>query len=173
MWLTGPVAPWHVGSSQTRARTCVPCIGRQILNHCATREALPLPFNNPQRWKCSYPLLFSRKWRNFKYHRARAIGIQGRLTFNLCSHPGSRVAPLTLEGRDLEPALSTGGRWTGDCEEDVQPRGGTEGAERVAWGWGAGRVSRVWQDRDSGSDLSTQRICPHKGLQAYIPQRFL
>ena len=36
----GLVAPWHVGSSQTRARTRVPCIGRQILNHCATREAL-------------------------------------------------------------------------------------------------------------------------------------
>ena len=30
-------------SSQTRARTRVPCIGRQILNHCATREA-PLLF---------------------------------------------------------------------------------------------------------------------------------
>ena len=27
-------------SSQTRARTRVPCTGRQILNHCATREAL-------------------------------------------------------------------------------------------------------------------------------------
>ena len=40
MWLTGPVAPRHVGSSQTRARTRVPCIGRQILNHCTTREAL-------------------------------------------------------------------------------------------------------------------------------------
>ena len=26
-------------SSQTRAQTRVPCIGRQILNHCATREA--------------------------------------------------------------------------------------------------------------------------------------
>ena len=38
-WLMGLVAPWHVGSSQTRARTRVPCIGRQILNHCATREA--------------------------------------------------------------------------------------------------------------------------------------
>ena len=35
----GPVAPRHVGSSQTRARTCVPCIGRWVLNHCATREA--------------------------------------------------------------------------------------------------------------------------------------
>ena len=35
----GPVALRHVGSSQTRARTRVPCIGRQILNHCDTREA--------------------------------------------------------------------------------------------------------------------------------------
>ena len=39
LWPTGPVAPWHVGSSQTRARTRVPCISRQTLNHCATREA--------------------------------------------------------------------------------------------------------------------------------------
>ena len=29
-----------MGSSRTRARTRVPCIGRRILNHCATREAL-------------------------------------------------------------------------------------------------------------------------------------
>ena len=29
----------RVGSSQTRARTRVPCTGRQILNHCAAREA--------------------------------------------------------------------------------------------------------------------------------------
>ena len=40
LWPTGPVALRHVGSSQTRARTRVPCIGRQTLNHCATREAL-------------------------------------------------------------------------------------------------------------------------------------
>ena len=39
LWCTGLVAPWHVGFSRTRARTCVPCIGRWILNHCATREA--------------------------------------------------------------------------------------------------------------------------------------
>ena len=39
LWLTGLVAPRHVGSSRTRAQTRVPCIGRQILNHCATREA--------------------------------------------------------------------------------------------------------------------------------------
>ena len=34
-----------MGSSQTRARTRVPCTGRQILNHCATREALKSLFN--------------------------------------------------------------------------------------------------------------------------------
>ena len=45
LWLTGLVAPRHVGSSQTRARTRVPCIGRQILNHCATREGPYFPFN--------------------------------------------------------------------------------------------------------------------------------
>ena len=39
LWFTGLAAPWHVGSPQTRARTRVSCIGRQILNHCATREA--------------------------------------------------------------------------------------------------------------------------------------
>ena len=44
MWRTGLVAPRHVGSSQTRARTRVPCIGRRILNHCATREALTCVF---------------------------------------------------------------------------------------------------------------------------------
>ena len=39
LWPMGLVAPRHVGSSWTRARTRVPCIGRQIPNHCATREA--------------------------------------------------------------------------------------------------------------------------------------
>ena len=41
----------HVGSSQTKARTRVPCIGRQILNHCATRE-VPSPFFlRQQNWR--------------------------------------------------------------------------------------------------------------------------
>ena len=34
----GLVAPRHVGSSWTRDQTCVPCIGRLILLHCATRK---------------------------------------------------------------------------------------------------------------------------------------
>ena len=52
--LTGPVAPQHVGSSQTRAQTRVPCIGRQTLNHCPTREA-PRRFLRTTRFDdCSY-----------------------------------------------------------------------------------------------------------------------
>ncbi|KAJ8785351.1 hypothetical protein J1605_007298 [Eschrichtius robustus] len=43
----GLVAPRHVGSSWTRARTRVPCIGRRILNHCTTREALILSHSCP------------------------------------------------------------------------------------------------------------------------------
>ncbi|XP_073663049.1 phosphomevalonate kinase isoform X1 [Tursiops truncatus] len=30
-WLTGPAAPWHVGSSWTGARTRAPCVGRRTL----------------------------------------------------------------------------------------------------------------------------------------------
>ena len=39
-WYTGLVAPRHVGSSWIRDPTCVPFIGRQILNHRVTREVL-------------------------------------------------------------------------------------------------------------------------------------
>ena len=42
-WCTGLIALRHVGSSQTRGRTSVPCIARQILNHWTTREA-------PSQW---------------------------------------------------------------------------------------------------------------------------
>ena len=38
LWCTGLVALQHVGSSQTRDRTHVPCIGRQILNPWTIRE---------------------------------------------------------------------------------------------------------------------------------------
>ena len=47
-WHTGLVAPWHVGSSYTRAGIHVPCIGRRILNHWATRE---VPTYGPLWWR--------------------------------------------------------------------------------------------------------------------------
>ena len=40
LWHRGLAALWHVGSSQTRDQTHVPCIDRQILNHWTTREVL-------------------------------------------------------------------------------------------------------------------------------------
>ena len=39
LWRVGFVAPWPVGSSWIRDPTCIFCIGRQILDHRATREA--------------------------------------------------------------------------------------------------------------------------------------
>ena len=38
LWPTGFVAPWHVGSSQSRGRTRVPCTARWILSHWSTTE---------------------------------------------------------------------------------------------------------------------------------------
>ena len=46
LWHTGLDVPQHVESSQTSDRSCVPCIGRWILIHCATRELLPGLFLN-------------------------------------------------------------------------------------------------------------------------------
>ena len=37
-------APQHVGSSQTRERTCVSCAGRRVLNHWTTTEVLSMLF---------------------------------------------------------------------------------------------------------------------------------
>ena len=45
LWCMDLVALQHVESSWTRARICVPCIGRRILNHCATREVRHICFN--------------------------------------------------------------------------------------------------------------------------------
>ena len=46
LWHLGLVVRWRLGSSQTRDRTCVSCIGRQILYHWATREAQSLVLMN-------------------------------------------------------------------------------------------------------------------------------
>ena len=39
-WLMGLAAPQHLESSWNRDQTSVPCIRRQILIHCSTREVL-------------------------------------------------------------------------------------------------------------------------------------
>ena len=40
LWCGGLVDPWRVESSWTGDRTCVPCIGRQIIICCSTSEVL-------------------------------------------------------------------------------------------------------------------------------------
>ena len=44
LWHTGLVAQQHVGFSQARNQTNVPCIAKWILNHQGTREALQLTY---------------------------------------------------------------------------------------------------------------------------------
>ena len=53
LWRTGLVALWHVGSSRTRHRTPVPCIGRWILNHWVTREVPSFNFRS-QGWPSTH-----------------------------------------------------------------------------------------------------------------------
>ena len=71
LWPTGPVAPRHVGSSQTRARTRIPCISRQTLNHRTTREA---------------PLIF--KINLFIYFCLHWVFVAARRAFSSCSERG-------------------------------------------------------------------------------------
>ena len=41
LWLLGLVVPRHVESSRIKNGSHVPCIGKQILTHCTTREVPP------------------------------------------------------------------------------------------------------------------------------------
>ena len=51
-----------MGSSPTRGRTRVPCIGRWILNHYATRETLTCRFYNPPKGSNTVTYTESRLW---------------------------------------------------------------------------------------------------------------
>ena len=61
LWRTGLVAPRHVGSSRTRAATCVPCLGRRILNHCTTRKVPSTCFYK----QCTLRNLLNKKGRTY------------------------------------------------------------------------------------------------------------
>ena len=75
---TGLVAPWPVGSYsfQTRARTPVPCTGRQVLNHWTTRE---VPFTTSQK---SYLMKKSSQLRHFAVKNQGT----GKIGYNKTSH---------------------------------------------------------------------------------------
>ena len=64
----GLVAPRHVGSSWTSDRTRVPCIGRQILNHCATREV-------PGRLFLSLFILFIYFWLRWAFVAVHGLSL--------------------------------------------------------------------------------------------------
>ena len=47
LWLVDLVSSGHVGSSQTRDRACVPCLGGWLLNHWIPKDA-PVLKNEPE-----------------------------------------------------------------------------------------------------------------------------
>ena len=63
-----------MGSSQTRARTRVPCIGRQIPNHCATREAQSWFFEKVNKIDKPLARLIKKKREKTQINRIRNEG---------------------------------------------------------------------------------------------------
>ena len=74
LWRTGLIAPWRVGSSWTKNQTCVPCIGRWILNHWTTREVPAFNILNRNVYKAFH--VGCCPWLDFQ----KAESWQGRLT---------------------------------------------------------------------------------------------
>ena len=113
MWRTGLVAPQHVGSSWTRARTHVPCIGPRILNHCAIREV-------PSHRFFFFPLicvmlyLFIYLWLvlglRFCARAFSSCGKRGPLFIVVCG-PLTIAASLVAEHRLQMRRLSSCGSW--------------------------------------------------------------
>ena len=71
------VALGHVGSSRTRDRTCVPCIGRRILNQWTTREVPEIEFelrsSEPPETLLSYTVLCLHRGRLQKIHSIQKL----------------------------------------------------------------------------------------------------
>ena len=149
----GLVAPRHVGSSRTRARTRVPCIGRRILNHCATRI-----------WAGSSPWIWALFKVSFQRVKPSPVGgsIRGRLacclrrsrspctpthpsTHTCCptslrQTPGPRLCALSTP----DPGLLWGplARRARRCE--VGTRQEEEQQPGPSWGDGADTPPRAW-----------------------------
>ena len=122
MWLKGLVAPRHVGSSQTRARTRVPCIGRQILNHCATREAPPSSCFNGRECKPSFSSDFPKSPRS----RPRYLEWTKSHFMAMASDGGYRRLPTSLCALTGSADQGTKGPRNSDCPQESQVTGGTQ-----------------------------------------------
>ena len=90
LWCPGLVALQHAGSSPTRDRTHVSCIGRRILHHWATRKALMWTiYKKSLLGLLQYCFCFM-----FCVFGHKAYGI-------LASPPGIAPTPPALEGKVL------------------------------------------------------------------------
>ena len=94
LWPTGPAAPRHAGSSQTRVRTHVPCIGRQTPNHCATREAPYVCFDRAF-WRPHGDSLITEIKQN-----------SGRFQPGICSWPHFMYSTEACETTDIQLFLT-------------------------------------------------------------------
>ena len=137
MWLTGPAAPRHVGSSQTRARTRVPRIGRQTLNHCATREAPTPP---------SFLINL------FIYLFLAALSLHCcTRAFSSCGKQG--LLFIAVRGLLIVASLlwSTGSRHLGSVVVAHRPQ--SAGSVVVAHGFSCSEACRIFPDQSS-------KLCP-------------
>ena len=137
MWRTGLVALRQVGSSRTRDQTRVPCIGRWILNHCATRE-VPIP-----------PLIFNDSVKDSKNLKGLYLVLLGlQLSCLNLSHK-SRDCLLLVRVPDLKAIKPT----LADLSSENQQEVGTEKPGE------AGKVGkqkpRPWSPHGKGSAAVT------------------
>ena len=121
----GLAAPWHVESSQTRDRTCVPCIGRWILYHWTTKEVHGLFFkveklkhvsvSERKVWLTERGWVYSRKMMWFiLWGSEKAGGVLKCLAMGLpqsaVKHEGSLGTEVWGEWKRSESGKEKGGR---------------------------------------------------------------
>ncbi|KAJ8786650.1 hypothetical protein J1605_006139 [Eschrichtius robustus] len=107
----GLVAPRHVGSSRTRDGTCVPCIGRRILNHCATRE-VPTQELLKHTDVAAPPQTDTIIWRGGD--RTGFVKLPGQ-TRRIPAVTPSKLQTVEKKDKILPPVMSTGSRRAGSA----------------------------------------------------------
>ena len=112
-----------MGSSRNRARTCVPCIGRRILNHCTTREA-PKPSFKEHTFTHTHTRVYV-YYIFFESHTSRTVA--GLKPTSSGSSPPPPQHPCTLLGpppwASALAASSSRDSWPGQLLLASQPSG--------------------------------------------------
>ena len=102
----GFVALRHVGSSRTRDQTCVPCIGRQILNHWTAKEVLDsfMAYKALYNHSClAVPHKLSREALEGRRRLRPSPTAEGKT--NTQSHPKSQLERDSSELRQGKPMI--------------------------------------------------------------------